>query len=139
MKLFILLFALMTLASCGKNIDDKSTKVPQKRNEKSNALTQAETWSILSDRRLPIKVKVVINELEFVNECTGLGRAVIERHRNNGSINISSSQAFRQEYFAVDIYDCEEETKFFSDAYVDQTMIEHPVTGAVTIILRLKN
>lgn len=138
MKIFISILVLITLTSCGKNMKEE-TGTSVKRSEKSAILSQQETWSILSDRRLPLKVKVVINELEFINECSGLGRSVIERHRYNGAIHISSFQAFRQEYFSIDIFDCEEESVFFTGDYIDQTMIEHPVSGAVSIILRLKN
>lgn len=138
MKTLISLIVLILVSACGKATPDRAAEVPKQRQEKSQ-LSQAETWSILSDQILPKKVKVVINELEFVNECTGLGRAVFERTKTNGAIHISSYQTFRNEYFAIDIFDCEKNSKFFSGAYIDQQMIEHPITGAITIILRLRN
>ncbi len=138
MKTLISLIALILVTACGKSIHDPAQEAPSQRHGKSH-LSQAETWSILSNRLLPLKVKVVINDLEFINECTGLGRAVIERTKTNGAIHISSSQAFRQEYFAIDIFDCEDSSKFFSGVYIDQQVIEHPVTGAITIVLRLRN
>ncbi len=137
MKILISFFALFMLAACGNSVEDRS-QVPTRRHDKS-PLSKSETWSILSERPLPLKVRVLINELEFINECTGIGQYVIERTSRNGTIHISSNQTFRDEYFAIDIFDCEGNSKFYSQAYVDQHLIEHPATGAVSIILRLKN
>lgn len=129
---------LFILTSCGKKIADHKVAPTAKRQTKS-AISQPETWRILSQGILPSKVKVMINDLEFINECTGLGNFVIERTKTNASINISSYSAFRQEYFSVDIFDCKYNSKFYSEPYVDQQLIEHPVTGAISVILRLKN
>lgn len=137
MKFFSSLITLFILASCGKSIDNHA-QIPTKKQEKSH-LSQAETWTIHSEKALPSAVKVVINELEFINECTGLGRAVFERTKNNGTIRISSFSTFRQEYFDVDILDCRDGSIFYSQNYVDNFLIENPLSGEFAIIIRLRN
>jgi hypothetical protein len=137
MKIFISLLVLVFVSSCGNSIKNRS-EVPTKRHSQSH-LSEAETWTILSEHPLPLKVRVLINELEFFNECKSVGRGLVERTETNGAVHIYSYQAFRQEFFDIDIYDCEDNTKFFSGAYIDQQLIEHPVTGEISIILRLRN
>ncbi len=137
MKFIFSFVALMMLASCGKKIEDRSQS-HAKRSDKS-LYTPAETWSVHSDRPLPAKVRVVINEMEFVNECVGLGTATIERTYRNGTINILSYAQFRQEFFDVDIYNCEDGVVFFSQDYVDTTMIDHPRGAPLKFIIRLRN
>ena len=137
MKLVLSFIALIMLAACGKQIEEES-QTPRKHKFKEH-LSEDETWSILSERPLPEKIKVIINEMEFLNECTGLGRAKIERTYRNGTIHISSFAALRKEYFDVDIFDCEHGTIFYSEDYVDQTEIDHPRGGSLRMILRLRN
>ena len=137
MKFIFSFIALVMLASCGKKIEDRSQTSP-KRHEKS-FYTDAETWSIHSDRPIPAKVKVVINEMEFVNECSNLGHATIERTHRNGTINIISYAQFRQDFFDVDIFNCDDGTVFFSQDYVDTTMIDHPRGAPLKFIIRLRN
>lgn len=138
MKLVLSLLAIVCLVSCGKTIQEKSNK--QAKRKQKQRLSETEIWSILSERPLPSQLKVVINGMEFANECTGLGNATIERTYKNGTINILTLPAFRQEYFDVEIYDCEREQIYYSENYVDQTEIINPGgTEPTRIILRLRN
>lgn len=137
MKLILSFLALFVAVSCGKKIEEHSSKAVKRQSKEH--LSEAETWSIYSERPLPAKVMVVINQMEFVNECTGLGNATVERTYRNGTITISSFAAFRQEYFDIDIYDCDRGTEFYSEDYVDQTMIVHPKGAQLKIVLRLRN
>ena len=139
MKVFISLAVLFTLTACGKKIEDRSaTKF--KSNDKA-LRTAPELWSIHSDRVLPNKISVVINDMEFFNACTGLGlrETEIMRTFRNGTINITSHAAFRQDFFDIDIYDCKNSTVFFSQDYVDQMIIDHPIGRPIQVILRLRN
>lgn len=137
MKYVFSFIALAMLVSCGKKIEDRSKASP-KRTEKSFS-TAPETWSIHSERPLPGKVKVVINEMEFVNECLGIGTGTVERTFRNGTINIVSYAQFRQDFFDVDIYDCEDGSEFFSQDYVDTMRIDHPRGAPLKFIIRLRN
>ncbi len=138
MKFVFSFVALIMLASCGKKIDDRSQKLPKHRGEKS-FLTEAEIWSIHSERPLPKKIKVVVNEMEFVNECTGLGNFQIERTYRNGTINVVSYAQYRDTFFDVDIFDCEDGSNFFSRDYADTTQIDHPRGAPLKFIIRLLN
>lgn len=137
MKLILSFLAFLSLVSCGKKIEEESTS-EVKRSTKEH-LSSAETWSIFSERPLPAKVMVLINEMEFFNECTNLGNGKVERTYKNGTINIVSYAAFRQEYFDVDIYDCQTGSTFYSEDYVDQTLIDHPKGAPIKVVLRLRN
>lgn len=137
MKFVFSFIALIMLASCGKKIEDRSQASP-KHSQKS-FFTEAETWSIHSERPLPAKVKVVINEMEFVNECIGLGSGTIDRTYRNGTINIISYAQFRQDFFDVDIFNCEDSSVFFSQDYVDTMKIDHPRGAPLRFIIRLRN
>ena len=137
MKFVFSFIALFMLASCGKKIEDRS-KSSSKRAEKS-FLTQSATWSIHSERPLPAKVKVVVNDMEFVNECVGLGNGSIDRTYRNGTINIVSYSEFRHSFFDVDIMNCEDGSVFFTQDYVDTMMIDHPRGAPLRFIIRLRN
>jgi hypothetical protein len=138
MKVLFSLIVLFTLVGCGKKFEDRSQETSKDRANKST-LTADETWIILSERPLPPRVLVVINEMSFVNECLGEGNADIQRTPRNGSISIPTSSAFRQDYFNIDIYDCRDGAQFFSQKYVDTTLIVHPQGAPVRVILRLRN
>lgn len=142
MKVFISLIVLFTLTACGKKIEDRSET--QLRTGGKALLTAPELWSIHSDSVLPKKIRVVINDMEFFNACTGVGSADTEilRTFRNGTINISSYAAFRQEFFDIDIYDlgeCDHSSIFFSQDYVDQMIIAHPAGSPIRVVLRLRN
>lgn len=137
MKFIVSLVAVFLVVSCGKKIENRSQN-PAKRTTKT-AQTASETWSIFSERPLPAKISVFLNDMEFVNECTGLGNATVERTERNGNIHIQSYAAFRSEYFDVDIFNCQNYDPFFSADYVDQQIIDHPVDAPIRIILRLRN
>lgn len=144
MKVLFSCSILFVLVSCGKKIEDRAQQRSSRSNEacgKSSFCLQKETWSILSERPLPKKVKVIVNEREFINECSGAEiNGSIERTYKNGTININSRLADRQEFFDVDIFDCEQNFLFFSGDYVDETVIEHPKEDSdIRIILRLRN
>ncbi len=137
MNILLSLLAFITLVSCGKEIEDRglnSGKSPNK-----HITTEAETWIILSERPLPNKIKVLINGMVFFNECTRRGNASVDRTYRNGTIHITSYAAFRQDYFDVDIFDCESGEMYFSQDYVDQTIIAHPKNAPLRVILRLRN
>lgn len=138
MKLICSFLGLLSLVACGKKIEEKSSTEPKQRTTKEH-LSAAETWTIYSERPLPAKVLVLVNQMEFFNECSGIGNATVERNHKNGTINIASYAAFRQEYFDVDIYDCQTGTVFYSEDYVDQQLINHPKGAPIKIILRLRN
>lgn len=137
MKIAFAFIALIMVVSCGKKIEDRAQKSP--RNTDKSFFTEAETWSIHSERPLPAKVKVIINEMEFVNECIGLGNGTVDRTYRNGTINIVSYAQFRQDFFNVDIFNCEDGSAFFSQDYVDTTMIDHPRGAPLRFIIRLRN
>jgi hypothetical protein len=137
MKIHLFIVSLMLLISCGKKIDDKAV-IKDKKISKVTA-SQPETWSILSDRPLPAKVNVIINEMEFVNECTSYGHVVFERTHRNGTIHISSLGTFRRDYFNIEIFNCENGSTFFTQEYVDQQLIDSPNGEPIRIILRLRN
>lgn len=137
MKLGLSFLALILLAACGKKIENKSD-APVKHTTKEQ-LSSPETWSIYSERPLPAKVEVIVNDMEFVNECTGLGNSGVERTYKNGTINIASYSAFRQEYFFVRIYDCVTGEQFYKGDYVDHQLIVHPRGAPLRIVLRLRN
>ena len=142
MKIYLSLIVLFTLTACGKKIEERS--LTQNKNGGKALLSGTELWSIHSERVLPKKISVIINEMEFFNSCsgTGLRETEILRTFKNGTINISSYAAFRQDYFDIDIFDlgeCERRVTFFSQDYVDQTIIDHPVGDPIRVILRLRN
>ncbi len=142
MKIFISLTVLLTLTACGKKIDDRA-ETHFKTSGKA-LLTAPEVWSIHSDRVLPKKIRVVINDMEFLNECTGVGKkdAEVLRTFRNGTVNLSSYAAFRQDFFDIDIFDlgeCDHSNVFFSQDYVDQMIIDHPAGAPIRIVLRLRN
>lgn len=139
MKLMISFLALFVLASCGKKLEERTNNSVKKNTPDGYKSNNSETWSILSERPLPGAVRVVINEMEFVNECKGLGRFEIERRSHNGTIHITSYEAFRGQFFDVDIYDCQSGDPYFSEDYVDQTVIDHPIGSPIRVILRLRN
>jgi hypothetical protein len=138
MKVLVSLIALFSLVSCGKKFEDRAQETTHKNRKITNS--SEETWIIHSERPLPSKIKVYVNDMIFVNECTGLGKnADIVRNYNNGSISIPTWSAFRQEYFDVDIFDCRDGSEFFSADYVDQSPIVNPDGSPTIIVLRLKN
>ena len=138
MKVLVSLFAFFSLVSCGKKLEDRSQGSINK--DRRNKLSVEETWVIHSERPLPAKIKVFVNDMVFVDECKGVGsNAEIVRNYNNGSISIPTWSAFRQEYFDVDIYDCRNGAEFFSEDYVDQSPIVDPKGAPLKIILRLRN
>lgn len=138
MKVLVSFIALFALMSCGKKIEDRS-QAGEKSEPRKTTVSASETWSIFSEKPLPARINVLINEMDFVNECTGLGNASVERTYRNGTINIVSYAAFRGEYFDVDIYDCDSGEEFFSADYVDQQIIDHPQGAPIKIVLRLRN
>lgn len=137
MKFVFSFIAMIMLVSCGKKIEDRSQSLS--RSPEKSKLSEPELWSIHSEQPLPKKVKVVINEMEFVNECLGLGNGTVERTHRNGTININSFSKFRQDFFNVDISDCEDGSPFFSQDYVDTTRIDHPRGAPLKFIIRLRN
>ncbi len=144
MKVLISLSVLFSLVSCGKKFEDRTQKRSNRSTQlcgKSSFCLQPETWSILSEKPLPHKMKVNVNGMEFVNECRSLElNGSIERTYRNGTINLNSNQSLRKEYFDVDIFDCESNDLFFSGKYVDVTIINHPRGGnLVKVVLRLRN
>ncbi len=144
MKVLISLSVLFALVSCGKKFEDRTQTKTNRSTQlcgKSSFCLQAETWSILSEKPLPKKVKVLVNDMEFINECTMPEiNGTIERTYRNGTININSRLSLRKEFFDVDIFDCVEGFLFYSADYVDETIIQHPKEeGLVKIILRLRN
>ena len=143
MKVLISLSVLFALIGCGKKFADRAQTKSNENNRvcgKSSFCLQPEIWSILSEKPLPQKIKVVVNDRELLNECRLREmNGSIERTNRNGTININSHLAFRKEYFDVDIFDCEQGFLFFTGDYVDETIIEHPKGAPVKIILRLRN
>ena len=142
MKVFISMIMLFAVAACGKKIEDR--RETQTKSNGKALKTAPELWSIHSDRVLPEKIRVVINDMEFFNACTGVGTTDTEvlRTFRNGTINISSYGAFRQDFFAIDIFDlgeCDHSTVFFSQDYVDQMIINHPAGAPIRVVLRLRN
>ncbi len=142
MNVFLSLIVLFTLTACGKKIEDRR-ETHLKTGGKA-LLTAPELWSIHSDRVLPAKIRVVINDMEFLNECTGVGatEADVVRTYRNGTVNLTSYAAFRQDFFDIDIFDlgeCDHSSVFFSQDYVDQMIIDHPVGSPIRVVLRLRN
>ncbi|MES2525706.1 MAG: hypothetical protein V4598_01410 [Bdellovibrionota bacterium] len=142
MKFILSLIVLFTLASCGKKIEDR--RETHTKNSGKALLTSPELWSIHSDRVLPKKIRVVINDMEFLNECSGTGNSEAEvlRTYRNGTVNLTTYAAFRQDFFDIDIFDlgeCDHSSVFFSQDYVDQTIIDHPVGAPIRVVLRLRN
>lgn len=136
MRLWLSSLALLSLIACGKKIEDRTQK--HKSQDKFRP-GNPETWNIYSESPLPSKLRVVVNNKEFANECTGLGDAEILRYETSGEINIRTNSTLRDEYFDIDLFDCLTGEIFYSEDYIDETDIVHPKGGPVKIVLRLRN